>query len=78
MVSKYPTVGAALDNTVNSQVYKPNTAATATNNEFSYTKGVAVDQVPVTNSHIEQPGFYKAGTYSSARDSSSYNFNNNV
>lgn len=70
---KYPSVGADLDNTVNSQVFKPGTEYSATNSAVSSTSGEAL-----IRSATEIPGYYKAGSYSSGRDSSSYNFYNNA
>ncbi len=70
---KYPTVGAAVDNTTNSQVFKPNTMLSSTDNAFVNTDGLAIGY-----NNAQQPGFYKAGTYGSSRDSSSYSFYNNM
>ncbi|WEG12847.1 SpoIID/LytB domain-containing protein [Pullulanibacillus sp. KACC 23026] len=70
---KYPSVGADLDNTVNSQVFKSGSALTSTTNAIKAT----VDEALV-NVYTEVPGYYKAGTYGSGRDSSSYNIKNNA
>lgn len=70
---KYPNVGAALDNTTNSQVFKPGTAVSKTNSAISATSGEAL-----IYGSTEVPGYYKAGSYGSGRDSSSYNINNNA
>lgn len=72
---KYPSVGAALDNTVNSQVFKPGTAVASTNSAISGTAGEVRE---VYSGAVQQPCFYKAGTYGTNRDSSSYDFYNNV
>ena len=72
---KYPSVGAAVDNTVNSQVFKPGTAVTSTNSAISNTAGEVRE---LYSGAVQLPCFYKAGTYGTNRDSSSYNFNNNV
>jgi len=73
---KYPNVGADVDNTVNSQVFKPGTSTSATNNAISATVDQAVNYD--NGGPVEQPGFFKAGTYGTARDSSSYSFYNNA
>lgn len=75
---KYPNVGAALDNTINSQVFKPGTALTSTNSAFSNTKGEARIFWQDLYTGVQLPCYYKAGSYGTSRDSSSYNFNNNV
>ncbi|WP_445613261.1 SpoIID/LytB domain-containing protein [Geobacillus sp. YF-1] len=70
---KYPNIGAALDNTINSQVFKPGTAVSKTNSAISATSGEAL-----IYGGTEIPGYYKAGSYGPDRDSSSYNINNNA
>lgn len=74
---KYPTIGAAVDNTTNSQVFKFGTAQTATNNAISATAGQAMNG-PTYNGSTEQGGFFKAGTYDSGiRDSQTWAWLNN-
>ncbi|WP_083517317.1 SpoIID/LytB domain-containing protein [Alicyclobacillus shizuokensis] len=73
---KYPDVGAALDNTINSQVFKPGSSTSKTNNAISDTAGLAI--IYYGNGGSEQPGFFKAGSYGPGRDSSSYSFYNNA
>jgi len=69
---KYPNVGAAVDNTTNCQVFKPGTAQTTTNTAISTTRGYALSY-----GIAEQAGFFKAGSYGTGRDSSSYSWYNN-
>ncbi|MCY0892598.1 MAG: SpoIID/LytB domain-containing protein [Acidibacillus sp.] len=71
---QYPNQGCALDNTTNSQVFKPGTAVSSTTTAFNVTAG----EVLIANGYDQQPGFYKAGSYATGRDSSSYNFYNNA
>lgn len=76
---KYASIGAALDDTTSSQVFK--TSYTSGQEPyvsnivaaFSNTKGLALDYAGE-----QLAGFYKAGSYGPARDSASYNFDNNA
>ncbi|MFT8363975.1 MAG: SpoIID/LytB domain-containing protein [Sporolactobacillus sp.] len=70
---KYANWGADVDNTTASQVFKDGSHKASTDSAIDATNGEAL-----IYGSTEIPGFYKAGSYGSARESSSYNFYNNA
>ncbi|MFX3617814.1 MAG: SpoIID/LytB domain-containing protein [Sporolactobacillus sp.] len=70
---KYDSIGADVDDTTACQIFKDGSHMSSTDSAISATQGEAI-----IYGSKEIPGYFKAGSYGTGRDSSSYNFYNNA